>query len=258
MKRNIRLVIAFDGTGYCGWQRQENGLAVQEAIETGLSTMCKHAVTLHASGRTDAGVHALGMVAHFFTESKIPEHAFVTGLNSLLPFDIRIRQAHEVSLDFHSRFHATGKTYCYNFFTGDVQLPCSRYYTAHMPGDFKPERLTLAINALQGTHDFSSFEKAGSRDTSLANGRGAVRTLFEVTCTADPGNVNHYSLRFTGDGFLRQMVRILSGTLIDIGTTRLPENSMQHILASRDRRKAGLTAPANGLTLEKVFYSPLT
>ena len=257
MKRNIRLVIAFDGTGYCGWQRQENGLAVQEAVETCLGVMCKHEVALHASGRTDAGVHALGMAAHFFTDTAIPEQAFVAGLNSLLPPDIRIRQSCEVPLDFHSRFQATGKTYCYTFFTGAIQLPCSRNCIAHIPGDFNPERIAPAMDVLTGSHDFSSFEKVGSRDMSLTDGRGAVRTLFKVTCTSDPCNADQYSLRFTGDGFLRQMVRILSGTLIDIGRKRLPENCIPYILACRDRRKAGPTAPANGLVLEQVFYSPL-
>ncbi|PIE58703.1 MAG: tRNA pseudouridine(38-40) synthase TruA [Desulfobulbus propionicus] len=258
MKRNIRLLIAFDGTDYHGWQRQEGNLTIQEVIETCLQTMCKHDVILHGAGRTDAGVHALGMVAHFFTESNIPEQAFVPGLNALLPPDIRIRQAHEVALDFHSRFQATGKTYCYRFFTGRIQLPCSRKYIAHMPGEFNRERLASAMHILTGTHDFSSFEKAGSRDTTRVEGRGAIRTLFTVTCTEIPLKEKHYCLRFTGDGFLRQMVRILSGTLIDIGCNRLPEDVVPQILASQDRRSAGPTAPAVGLVLEQVFYSPLS
>lgn len=255
MVRTIRLLITYDGGRYCGWQRQRQGEpTIQEALEHRLSHLCNEPITLHGAGRTDTGVHALGMVAHFHTKATIPIIAFYKGLNALLPLDIRIVAAEEANRDFHSRFNALGKTYRYDFFTGEVQPPCNRLHQAHFSGPFDPGRLASSLTLLLGAHDFSSFERAGSRDKNAASGRGAVRTLVALSCTPHLGCPGCWSIRATGDGFLRQMVRILAGTLIEIGQGRRDAEELPSILAARDRRRAGCTAPACGLYLEQIAY----
>lgn len=259
MDRCLRLLIAFDGGGYQGWQRQAHGPTVQGELERALTILCAHPVTVHGAGRTDAGVHALGMVAHFHTATTIPVAAFSKGLNSLLPADIRILAAVEAEVGFHSRFDAWGKTYRYDFCTATIQLPSARLYTAHRPGPFDPERIREPLAEIVGTHDFSSFERTGSRDRTATRGRGAVRTLFRADCAPQPGRADCWSLRLTGDGFLRQMVRIISGTLIEMGQGKRPAADMAAILSARDRARAGPTAPACGLFLETIYYhNPFT
>ena len=254
MLRTIRLLIAYDGGNYQGWQRQPHGRTIQGELEKRLSLLCNEPISLHGAGRTDTGVHALGMIAHFHTTVAMPIIAFFKGLNSMLPGDIRILQAEEAPQDFHSRFCALGKTYRYDFFTGTLQLPSTRLYRAHLPGSFDPDRLSSGLEDLIGTHDFSSFERTGSRDKNAVNGRGAIRTLFHAQCFPQLGCADCWSLRLTGDGFLRQMVRILAGTLIEIGQGKRPPEDLAGILAAKDRSKAGLTAPACGLFLEKIYY----
>ncbi len=255
MERTIRLLIAYDGSNYCGWQRQRQGEpTIQETVERQLSRLCDETITLHGAGRTDTGVHALGMVAHLHTRSTIAVPPLERGLNALLPHDIRILAAEEAPADFHSRFNVSGKTYRYDFCTAVLQMPCARHYQAHFPGPFDLKRLALALPLLLGSHDFSSFERTGSRDRSATTGRGAVRTLSAVSCTPNLGQDECWSIRVTGDGFLRQMVRILAGTLIDIGQGRRQPQELQAILTGCDRRLAGLTAPACGLFLEQIYY----
>ena len=257
MPRTVRLLIAYDGGSFQGWQRQDNGPTIQGEIERCLAIICGEPVTLHGAGRTDAGVHALGMVAHFHLQAAIPLAAFSKGLNSLLPPDIRILQAEEAEPDFHSRFSALAKAYRYDFCTSAIQLPCTRYHIAHRPGPFDPNRLREGLATLVGTHDFSSFERSGSRDRDATGGRGAVRTLFRAECLARP-ELDTWSIRLVGDGFLRQMVRNIAGTLIEIGQGKRPSDSIPDILAARDRTKAGPTAPACGLVLETIFYTDPT
>ena len=257
MPRNIRLLVAYDGNNYFGWQRQLQGKTVQGELEKKLSLLCGEPVTLHGAGRTDTGVHALGMVAHFHTKTTIPVVAFFKGLNSMLPGDIRILQAEEATADFHSRYSALGKTYRYDFFTGAVQLLSSRLYLAHFPGPFDGIQVNAALKFITGTHDFSSFERVGSRDKSAVGGRGAVRTLFQARCFPQVASADAWSLRLTGDGFLRQMVRIIAGTLIEIGQGKRPAAELETVITAKDRTKAGLTAPACGLFLEKIYYDAL-
>ncbi len=257
MSRNIRLLIAYDGGNYRGWQRQPQGETVQGELEKKLTLFCGEPISLHGAGRTDAGVHALGMVAHFHTTTAFPVVAFFKGLNSMLPHDIRILDAEEAADDFHSRYSALGKTYRYDFFTGPVQLPSTRLYRAHLPGTFDPARVAAGLELLIGTHDFSSFECTGSRNKNIIAGRGAVRTLFQVSCFPQLGAADCWSLRLTGDGFLRQMVRILAGTLIELGQGKRPPEGFAAILAAQDRSKAGPTAPACGLFLERLYYHTL-
>jgi tRNA pseudouridine38-40 synthase len=254
----IKLVIAFDGTNYHGWQRQKQDITVQQVIEDQLAVMSKKNIQLHGAGRTDAGVHAEGMVAHFETESPIvPTSAYVQGLNSMLPRDIRILDAEKEANCFHSRFSAMGKTYRYDFHTGPIHPPDKRLYSAHFPGPFHHTLLLSAINDLVGTHNFSSFEHAGSRDTTKVDGRGAVRTIFKITCQRNIRIPESWSMRITGDGFLRQMVRILAGTLIEVGQKKRPADTVKDMLLQKKRSAAGQTAPACGLFLEKIFYKEL-
>ncbi|WP_446011542.1 tRNA pseudouridine(38-40) synthase TruA [Candidatus Electrothrix sp.] len=257
-QRNIRLLIAYDGTNFCGWQRQCNGPTIQEALEKKLGIITQESVQINGAGRTDAGVHALGMVANFITTAPMPASAFGKALNSMLPKDIRILDAVDVSPDFHARFSAQGKSYRYDIFTGPLQLPAERLYRTHFPCSFQPERLQASLNLLIGTHDFSSFEAVGSRDRSRTTGRGAVRTLFHTQCLVDPARPEHFSFCFSGDGFLRHMVRNLVGTLLWVGIGRLSTDQFAAILGARDRKKAAPTAPACGLFLEKVYYDERT
>lgn len=255
MQRTIRLLIGYDGSGYHGWQRQRQGEpTIQEELETGLGRLCGEPITVHGAGRTDAGVHAQGMVAHFHTAATIPVRAFFKGLNTLLPYDIRILDAEDSSSDFHSRFSALSKTYRYDFSTGPVLHPAYRLYRAHYPGPFQPNLLHTAFDQLIGSHDFSSFERSGSRDKSAVHGRGAVRTLNRISCQPLPGASDLWSIRVAGDGFLRQMVRIMVGTLIEIGQGKRRADEVTAILAARDRTAAGSTAPACGLWLESIQY----
>lgn len=256
-ERNIRLLIAYDGSGYSGWQRQKNDPTIQAMIEDRLAVMTGRPTTLHGAGRTDAGVHALGMVANFTTNSLVPCDGFLKGLNSMLPDDIRILQAAEVPADFHSRYSAAGKTYTYTFFTGAIQLPTERLYTAHFPGTFKDRLAAEALQHTHGTHDFTSFECSGSRDTSRDTGRGAVRTILRAALAPLPAKQNSWFFSFTGDGFLRHMIRNLVGTLMEVGSGRVTVEQFKTIMEGCDRRQAGPTAPACGLTLEQIHYRPL-
>jgi len=252
--RNIRLLIAYDGTGYSGWQRQNDTATIQGHLEDRLATMTGAPVTLHGAGRTDAGVHALGMVANFNTQAKISAQGFHRGLNSLLPADIRILAVNEVKTTFHSRFDATGKTYRYDILTGRVLMPTERLYALHVPGPLDIDRIHACLRHLLGSHDFSSFEASGSREPGRSNSRGAVRTIYRAEFFPCSGRDDAWSFRFTGDGFLRHMVRNFVGTLIDAGAGKITPEEFLAIRRSRNRCQAGPTAPARALFLEKVFY----
>ena len=251
--RTVKLLIAFDGSGYCGWQRQKNGPTIQAEIEQALSVICNDDIVLHGAGRTDAGVHAEGMAAHFTTSSPVTAGNLLRGLNALLPDAIRILEATDRERDFHARYSALGKTYRYTIFTGPVMPPCRRLYVHHVPVDLDFTSIRACLDFLVGTHDFSSFEATGSRDRKNENGRGAVRTMYrtELYQYAD----SYVDLLFTGDGFLRHMVRNLTGTIIEVGKGKRNVEEFKRIFDYRDRSQAGTTAPACGLSLIKVHYS---
>ncbi|MEA2114298.1 MAG: tRNA pseudouridine(38-40) synthase TruA [Thermodesulfobacteriota bacterium] len=253
-EQNIQLLISYDGTNYGGWQRQKNSPTIQGIIESKLSVITSKETVVNGAGRTDAGVHALGMVANFKTSSTMAPASFQKALNSMLPSDVRILKAGEAAPDFHARYNSTGKTYRYDFFTGSIQPPAERLYRTHVPCSFKLNKVTACLKGLVGSHDFSSFEASGSRDLTRTGGRGAVRTLLKAECVADPARPEHFSLYFTGDGFLRHMVRNLAGTLFLVGSGRIDRREFTTILAGKDRNLAGPTAPARGLFLEQVHY----
>ena len=254
--RCFKLTVSYDGTGFHGWQRQSNGPTIQEELECVSSLICNQPITVHGAGRTDAGVHATGMCAHFMTTSTISCERLHKGLNSLLPSSIRITKIEEHETSFHARFQASGKTYRYCFFTGMVQSPQQRLYIAHYPGHINSQAIELCLEMVTGTHDFSSFETTGTRDKTCISGRGAVRSIFKAWL--DQPRSDHYELFFFGDGFLRHMIRNLTGTLIEVGQAKRSVEEFQSILAARDRQQAGATAPPHGLTLISVTYDPIT
>ncbi len=250
--RNIKLRISYDGTSFSGWQRQRNERTIQGEIEYCLRLMTREKVDLHGAGRTDAGVHADGMVAHFTTGSTITCHDFMRGMNSMLPGAIRIFAVDEVDLAFHARFSATSKCYHYNIYTGKIQPPHLRLYSVHVARPLHIPAIKECLHVLQGTHDFSSFENSGSRDKSIISGRGAVRTLYRANLTeAAPSQL---TFQFVGDGFLRNMIRNFIGTLLQVGQKQLSVDEFNEILQAKDRTKAAATAPAHGLFLKEVLY----
>lgn len=249
--RNIRLVIAYDGTAYAGWQRQAAPATVQGTLEEKISLMANAQVNLHGAGRTDAGVHALGMVANFQTMSNIPCQGFVNGLNSLLPSDIRILDAEDVAPDFHARFSAKGKRYSYHISTLPTLLPHQRLYHAHVPGSLNLPLMESALASIVGEHDFSSFEASGSRDLSITTGRGAVRRIFSANLERNEDTI---IMLIHGNGFLRHMVRNIAGTVLEVGQGKRTIEEFVETLEVHDRGKAGPTAPAHGLFLDAVFY----
>jgi tRNA pseudouridine38-40 synthase len=238
--RHIKLVVEYDGTSLSGWQRQPNGPSVQQHLEEALAQLLQHETQVTGASRTDAGVHARGQVASFRTERTIPLHGIRRGLNSLLPDAIAIRDAAEVGEEFHPRFSATGKHYRYTILTRADRSPLqSRAW--HHPEPLDLARMQDAAGALSGEHDFSAFRAAG------CTAKTTLRRVDEIAVTAAGELV---SIDVRGNAFLRQMVRIIVGTLVD-GFTRA---QVAEILASGDRTRAGQTAPAHGLELVEVNY----
>ena len=251
-KRTIKLVISYDGTDFCGWQKQLSDRTVQGDLEKCLSTITTEEIRLHSAGRTDAGVHALGMVAHFVCVSRIPCEIILRAVNSMLPGSIRLLDVTEVEASFHARYLAKGKKYRYSIFTGKIQSPFDRLTSLHVTKALDLERIESCLKVLVGTHDFSSFENSGSRDKSITTGRGAVRTIHKANLVQP--DKNHIELEFTGDGFLKNMVRNLVGTILEVGWGKLNEKEFMDILLAKDRTKAKETAPAHALTLIEVYY----
>lgn len=244
--RKIRLVVEYDGTTLSGWQRQTNAPTVQQHLEEALAQILQHEVTVAGASRTDAGVHARGQVAAFETERSIPLHGIRRGLNSLLPDVIAIRSADEVPLEFHPRFGATGKHYRYTIYRAPDRSPLLRERAWHHGEALDVARMRDAARALVGEHDFAAFRAAG------CTAKTTVRRIDTVNVTEHPNDL--LSIDVEGNAFLRNMVRILVGTLADVGRGALEVGQVAEILASRDRTKAGKTAPAHGLELVEVRY----
>ncbi len=248
----IRLLIAFDGTDYHGWQLQPDAPTIQGEIEKCLAIIHNHHVTLHGAGRTDAGVHATGMVAHFDSEKSLSSHHFLKALNSMLPASIRILEATEEPSTFHSRFSAKSKTYHYSIFNGETLMPQQRLYCVHIRAALDMAAMEECLKHIRGTHDFASFETAGSRDLSLNGSRGSTRTIFEACILKTSSDSFCFSIR--GNGFLRHMVRNIVGTVLEVGLGRRTVTGFIDALESKKRSAAGTMAPAHGLTLRKIYY----
>lgn len=242
--RNLKLTIQYDGTKYCGWQKQPNSSGIQGTIEYAIYEITKEKVNIIGSGRTDAGVHALGQVANFKTNSNIPAARIPDALNAKLPKDISIIDCQEVSDDFHSRYSATGKIYRYLIYNKPYRSPLYKGISYHVRYDLDIEKMRVEAQSLLGTHEFKGFMSSGSsvKDT--------VRTIHNISIE-ESGDL--IVLEVEGNGFLYNMVRIIVGTLVDIGRGRI-DKSLEEIIASQDRGEAGHTAPAHGLFLKKVHY----
>ena len=245
-EKNFKLLIEYDGTRFHGWQRQKQERSVQGEIEAALATMTREKITLNGSGRTDAGVHALGQVANFRCQTRLTAPDFLKGLNSLLPADVVIRVCEAVPLDFHARYDAKGKIYCYRILNRELPAAIGRQYAWHIRSPLDLAAVQQAARFLVGRHDFKAFEGAGSPRAHT------VRDLrrVEVVCKSD----DRIDIIFEADGFLRFMVRNITGTLVAVGLGKQPPEAVAAILQSRDRAQAAATAPACGLFLMAVHY----
>jgi tRNA pseudouridine38-40 synthase len=244
--RRLKLLLEYRGTHYHGWQVQPRAVTVQGTLEACLARLTNRPVRLHAAGRTDAGVHALGQVAHFDTTSRIALPALIRGANSLLPSDIVVRQAEEVPEDFHARYSARRKTYVYIVHNHSTPSALRAPYAWHVPQDLALPAMRTAARVLLGRHDFSAF-----RATSCA-ARDPRRCLF---CLRIFRRAERLVFVLEADGFLQHMARTIVGTLIAIGRARIPPDAMATILRSGQRSCAGPTAPAHGLFLARVVYA---
>ena len=243
--RHIRLVIEYDGTALHGWQRQANAPTVQQHLEEALAKLLQHEAPVVGASRTDAGVHARGQVASFRTERAIPLHGIRRGLNSLLPETIAVREADEVDDAFHARFSATGKHYRYTILVARDRSPRWRERAWHHPEPLDRARVRAGAAHLIGEHDFGAFRAAG------CTAKTTMRRIDAVD-VSEAGDLVYLDVR--GNAFLRNMVRIVVGTLTEVGTGRREPGQVAEILASRDRTLAGITAPAHGLELVAVTY----
>ena len=244
MKR-VKLVVAYDGTNYHGWQVQDNGITIEEVLNRTISELVQEDIKVIGASRTDAGVHACGNVAVFDTESRIPGDKFSFALNQRLPEDIRFQESCEGDADFHPRYADTVKTYEYNILNRRFELPTKRLYAAFCYYPMDIERMNQAAAYLVGEHDFKSFCSAGAQVQTT------VRTIYAVNVTKADDMVH---IRITGNGFLYNMVRIIAGTLMQVGTGLMEPEQVKEILEARDRSKAGPTAVAKGLTLVEIRY----
>ncbi len=244
--RRIRLVIAYDGGGYVGWQTQPNGVSVQETLEGALFHVTGERIRLHASGRTDSGVHARAQVAHFDTNARMDAGKFAVALNTHLPPDIRVMHSDACDPAFHARFSAKEKQYRYTVQFGAHADVFARHTALHIHTAPDLALMRQAARACLGEHDFHAFMCA---NTSITD---TVRALTQSEWRRD-GALLYYDV--TGNGFLYNMVRILAGTMLDIGSHRLPPEAMERALLSGNRTDAGATAPAHGLMLYRVRYA---
>ena len=243
--RRIKLTLEYDGTGYAGWQVQPNGATIQGRVEEALEKVLREKVRIHGSGRTDAGVHARGQVAHFDTGSNLPLKNVRDGANTYLPPDIAIIRAEEAAPDFHARYSARGKIYRYRVLLRETRSPLFLNYACRFSPPIDVEKMRIASRSLIGEHDFSAFEASGS---SIQD---KVRQLDRMDIREE-GEVLEFELE--GNGFLYKMVRNIVGTLLEVGKGNLLPEDIKEILGSRDRENAGPTAPAAGLCLIRVLY----
>jgi len=243
--RNIRIVLAYDGTPYLGWQVQPQGPTVQSVLQESLRIITGEQVIVKGSGRTDAGVHALGQVANFNTLSTIDPQAFMRAFNSVLPPTIAVIGASEVDPTFDAQFSAVNKMYRYRVFNSCNRSPFELQRAWHINTRLDIESIVSAASMLLGKNDFSSFRAAGCA------ARIPVRTISRSAIICDGSSI---SFEFEADGFLRHMVRNIVGTLVDVGRHRFSTDDFSAIIAARDRRRAGIAAPPHGLYLVRVDY----
>lgn len=243
---NYKMIVQYDGSRYSGWQVQGNtGQTIQGKLQSVLEKMTGEEIELHGSGRTDAGVHAMGQVANFKLQSAYEPEEIKRYCNQYLPEDIVVLEVSEVPLRFHSRLNAIKKTYCYRIFLGEKPDVFRRKYVTPVAENLDINKMKAAAEVLLGTHDFTSF--CGNRHFK----KSAVRTIYEIQIEEKTDELDIY---FTGNGFLQNMVRILTGTLLEVGTGKQEVCEMKEILEGRNRSLAGTMAAAKGLVLVNVEY----
>lgn len=249
MKKRILMVVAYDGTAYHGWQIQPNGITIESELNRCLSDLLGEDIRVSGASRTDSGVHALGNLAVFDTDSRIPGEKIAYALNQRLPEDIRIQKSMETEPDFHPRKTATRKTYEYRITCAEFQIPTKRLYSHYIYHNPDVNLMQKAAEYLVGEHDFKSFCSTGNQTEST------VRTIYDLQVSIEePAGINvtgakDIVIRVCGNGFLYNMVRIVAGTLLEVGLGRRTPESIQEILKACNREMAGPTAPAKGLTL---------
>lgn len=243
--RNIKLTIEYDGKDFNGWQKQPNKLNIQGEIERAIENITGEKVDLIASGRTDAGVHAIGQVANFKTNSNIDINKIPIAINSQVKNSIRIQNAEEVEENFHSRFNCKKKTYRYVIDNSKYGSAIYRNLTYHIPIKLDVEKMKKAIKYFEGEHDFKAFKSSGTSSKS------SIRIIYSANIIVEGQNI---AIDLTGNGFLYNMVRIISGTLVDVGLGKIDPEDIPNIIKSQDRSKAGKTLPPHGLMLINVEY----
>ncbi len=242
-----KAIIAYDGTNFHGFQRQPKGRTVQEEIEKTLTKMASKRIEIHGSGRTDAGVHALGQVIHFDFPYERPLEKMRFGLDTQTPDDIAVKNVELVAEDFHCRYLVKEKTYEFRVDIGKPRSPFRRFYASYYPYPINVEKIQRALPDFLGTHDFTSFCSTGSSVDDK------TRTIYEANLQVSESG-DELIFTFRGDGFLYKMIRIMVGTLLKIGNDRMPEDCIPAIIAAKDRNLAGPTAHPEGLYLKEVSY----
>lgn len=248
---NFKLLIAYDGTAYNGWQIQPNGTTIQEIIQNQLAIILKESVAIIGSGRTDSGVHALGQVAHFKYREAIDAYRLLGSLNGLLPQDIRIKEITSVPSHFHAQHSAIAKTYHYHLHLDKIMNPFNRLYRFHLREKISLDKLKTAAARFIGTHDFTSFANEAHKGVAAYD---SVRTIKRLDIVEQDGGVR---LEFEADGFLYKMVRNIVGTLLEVAGGKREEGEIPKIIAAKARPQAGKAAPPQGLFLVKVHYPEL-
>lgn len=241
----ILLTIAYDGTKYFGWQRQHNFVTVQGEVEKSLTKLFNTNIAAAGASRTDTGVHAIGQRATFEIETTIPIDKLPYAINNVLPKDIRVHKAEEVDLNFHPQYNAKNKTYRYKIYNAPFPNPMLNNYTWHVPKEIDIEKMKEGAEYILGQHDFSAFCASG------ATSKTRVRTVYSLEIYKED-NIIYFDIN--GNGFLYNMIRIIAGTLVYVGTGKFEPSDIPKIINSLDRTKAGKTAPAEGLTLMHINY----
>jgi tRNA pseudouridine38-40 synthase len=246
LMRNIKIVLEYEGTAYHGWQRQANGMSIQQLLEEKIGIITREKIKVVGSGRTDAGVHALNQVANFRMESTIGEKNLLDGVNSLLPRDIAIKSLIEVDASFHARRDVISKIYCYQVYNSSVRPAVQRNYSWAVYPPLDVDQMRQAAEMLRGAHDFTSFS------TVHTDVKDFTRKIKDINIIQDNSGMIRFLVE--ADGFLRYMVRTIVGTLVDVGKGKRSAESMASLLDAKDRNQAGMTAPPQGLFLQEVKY----
>lgn len=244
--KNIRLMLEYDGTNYCGWQKQNSQITVQQIVEEAIKNLTKEKVEVIGCSRTDSGVHAREYICNFKTNSSIPAEKFKEALNIKLPEDVAVIQSSEVPETFHSRYNCTGKTYSYTILLRDFKATIDRNFVYQYKYNLDVDKIEKACKYFIGIHDFAAFKNKGS------SVKTSTRNIKELKVKVTEKYLKIY---VTADGFLYNMVRIIVGTLLDVGIGKIEPEEIKNIIESKDRKMAGKSAPPQGLCLEKVYYN---